>query len=262
MPGICCAAPLEVRKLTDKLHNAFDSVTASRELKASTAQFLSAQRSRTRSKAPTLRMALAAACLLLVTALGVTAKAALTPVSYISIDINPSLELSLNRFDRVISATAYNRDAREALTEVNLKWLAYTEAIEVFTSQGMVQSCLDKDGTLVFTVAADSEEKQAAILTGVENCSSYADYDALSSLADVESLEEAHSCGLSFGKYAAYRELSGYDSSVTVEDCRHMSMSEIRRQISHHESSGSHTGTSSSGHNSHGSGNGHHGSEH
>ena len=41
--------------------------------------------------------------------------------SYIDMDVNPSIELSVNRFDRVIRMSAYNKDGKEVLSELNLK---------------------------------------------------------------------------------------------------------------------------------------------
>lgn len=42
---------------------------------------------------------------------------------------------------------------------------------------------------------------------------------------DKEIVSEAHDHGCSLGKYYAYLQLSQYDDSVTVDDCRNMSMS-------------------------------------
>ena len=36
-----------------------------------------------------------------------------TPITVISVDINPSVELGVNRFDRVISVSAFNSEADE-----------------------------------------------------------------------------------------------------------------------------------------------------
>ena len=43
------------------------------------------------------------------------------PVSYVSIDVNPSIELALNRFDRVVYAAAYNLEGEEILNGLSLK---------------------------------------------------------------------------------------------------------------------------------------------
>jgi len=56
-----------------------------------------------------------------VVALGtVSAFAYFTPVSYVSLDINPSIEYSVNMFDRVIDATGVNDDGTELLDGVDL----------------------------------------------------------------------------------------------------------------------------------------------
>lgn len=49
--------------------------------------------------------------------------------SYIDMDVNPSIELSVNRFDRVIRMSAYNKDGKEVLSELNLKHKSYKDAV-------------------------------------------------------------------------------------------------------------------------------------
>ena len=54
----------------------------------------------------------------------------------------------------------------------------------------------------------------------------------------------AHDNGLSVGKYSAYLQLLQYDESVTVDDCKNMSMAQIHNQIIEHE----HGSSSGAGH--------------
>lgn len=44
----------------------------------------------------------------------------LSPYSYVSLDVNPSIEYSLNRFDRVLSVKAVNDDGEEILKQISL----------------------------------------------------------------------------------------------------------------------------------------------
>ncbi|HIZ42609.1 MAG TPA: hypothetical protein H9811_08620 [Candidatus Gemmiger excrementigallinarum] len=44
-------------------------------------------------------------------------------------------------------------------------------------------------------------------------------------------VEQAHECGLSYGKYRAYRELAALDPTVTPEAVQGMTMREIRDRI-------------------------------
>ncbi|MEG2212985.1 MAG: hypothetical protein RRY35_03705, partial [Clostridiales bacterium] len=54
-----------------------------------------------------------AVCCLLVCGLSGGAYAYLTPAYYVSMDVNPSVEYTLNTFDRVLSVHAVNEDGQE-----------------------------------------------------------------------------------------------------------------------------------------------------
>ncbi len=60
-----------------------------------------------------LRPMLAAACLVLVVFSAASVAAWTLPFSYVSVDVNPSLQMTLNWFDRVLSVEAVNEDAQE-----------------------------------------------------------------------------------------------------------------------------------------------------
>ena len=52
-----------------------------------------------------------------------------TPTVEISIDINPSIELGINRFDRVVSFASYNEDGQKLLDSLDIKFMDYSEAV-------------------------------------------------------------------------------------------------------------------------------------
>ncbi|MEG2673386.1 MAG: hypothetical protein RR937_09440, partial [Ruthenibacterium sp.] len=60
------------------------------------------------------------ACCALAGALCVGAYLCKTPTSYVSMDVNPSIEYTLNLFNRVLSVRAVNEDGAEILKEVDL----------------------------------------------------------------------------------------------------------------------------------------------
>ena len=93
-------------ELEKKVRDAFGCVKASEGLKESTKSFLrEAGRNRQAHRGAVLR--LATVCAALAVFLGIGGFAFLgTPVAYVSIDVNPSLELELNRLDRVIAVRA------------------------------------------------------------------------------------------------------------------------------------------------------------
>ena len=106
----------------NRLKEAFDTVKVREKLKSDTLN--SIYERRRVSYKPVLAMAF-----VLLLMLSVGGVLYMTPVSSISVDINPSLELGVNRFDRVISAKAYNSDGEKLLKEVNVLFKKYDDAL-------------------------------------------------------------------------------------------------------------------------------------
>ncbi len=232
----------------NRIRDAFDCIGASEELKASTKEFLREARQREAGRAPgrrlprpALRLALGAAGAMLAAFLCVGSYALLwMPVAYVSIDLNPSLELELNRLDRVISVRAYNGDGQEILEGVSVKGMRYGDAIErIVGSEGM-QPYLTQDAALTFTVATDSAPREEQMLADIARSSGCVEHGGVSVRADMSMVEEAHGNGLSLGKYLAYQVLLQYEPTVTVEDCHEMSMSQISGRIEEHEHGANH----------------------
>lgn len=155
------------------------------------------------------------------------------PVSYISVDVNPSVELGLNRLDRVVTVAAYNEDGATVLQNLSLKHKTYTQAIELLLADATFAGYLTEDAALSFTVVSEKEQE---LLTGIQQCHGYAQSNAECHGASTQLVEEAHHNGLSFGKYQAYLVLSQYDNALTVEDCKGLSMRQIRDLIRQYQS--------------------------
>jgi len=239
--------------LDNEIRAALERVRASGELKENTLNYLAARRERGRGRGP---LPLAAACALIALLVGVGAwQVVCTPVAYVSVDVNPSLELGLNRLDRVVSATAYNDDAQAVLEGVELTGKPYTQAIDALLESDAMAPYLTGSYALTLTVAAGSPDREAALLAGVHGCESYRSNGGETWSADLSTLAEAHSCGMSFGKYAAAQVLQSYDSTVTDEDCHDMTMAQLQERIHACEHGG--TGETESGHHGYHHGRGH-----
>lgn len=230
-------------RLTRKFHDAFDTIQASEALKSSTVKFLQQERDKRSAirTYPVYRNVLAAVCVLLMLAVGIGSYSLFqTPVSYISIDVNPSVELTLNRFDRVVSATPYNEDGQLVLKGIAVKGKHYTEAIDNIVEGDAMSNYLSNRAALTFTVASQSSSKENELITRIEGSNGCMSHSGRCTNADVNTVDIAHENGLSLGKYTAYLELSQYDDSITVEDCKHMSMANIHHQINTHKKNGHH----------------------
>lgn len=247
----------------NKLQKSMNSIKASNELKAGTLRYLEERREaekdgeRTGNKAGNRmghrmyapRFALALACLLLLIGTGGYTFYG-RPVTYVSIDVNPSIELGINRLGRVVSANAYNEDGQKILEQVKLKNLPYPKAVGLLLDFETAENYLSENSLLVFTVVSENAETVTQKLAGISSPRSAL---VLTYVSDKECMEEAHQHAMSFGKYRAYQELSEYDGSVTVEDCHGMTMGELQNRIEgcrRHGGNGSQTqsGDGNSGH--------------
>jgi hypothetical protein len=81
---------------------------------------------------------------------GIGAWAYTSPYSYVSLDVHPSIEFTLHRFDRVLTVTAVNDDAQEIVGELVLQNLnhktidtAIAKAVQELTDKGYPRECID-----------------------------------------------------------------------------------------------------------------------
>lgn len=238
-------------------------IRATEELKKNTLQYLKEQQGRKSVARPRfiIRYALVAVCLFLLLGTG-GYSVYREPVSYISIDVNPSIELGINRFGKVVSAEAYNEDGQNILQHVALENISYIQAINKLLKDESDHHYLKDDSLLVFTVISDHSHTIMAEISANELTQTY---ETLMYTSDTACMEEAHSHEMSFGIYRAYLELSQYDNSVTVEDCHGMTMGEIQTRIEgcrHHNQSNQEQSEVQEQNESQGHHNSHHGGYH
>ena len=210
--------------MVDRLQNAFAAVKAEESLKEKTLAAVS-RRAGKRRAAPLLW---AAACL--VVFLGLGGGLFFTPVSAISVDINPSLELSINRFDRVIGVEGYNEYGKKVAQSVSLLFADYSQALDTLLASEGIRDCLERGEALSIFVACDDPKRSGEMLKKVETSagSGRGVHCQTGNMADSAA---AHEAGLSCGKYLAFLELQSLDSSVTPEDVQGLPMREIRQWI-------------------------------
>lgn len=256
--------------MADKIYDAFDSIKASEKIKSSTRQTIKNEAGKGRRQVHfTVKMIAACASLFVMLCLGGFYGVSVYPVSYVSIDINPSIELSLNCWDRVISATAYNEEGVGVLNAVSVKGMQFENALEAIVGSEAMAQYLGSGADMTITIATGSQDRETQLSESIDNCGRHHGYHISDYITDMETVSEAHHNGMSVGKYDAYVRLHGYDDTVTVEGCRDMSVSEIHDLINEHETGDAHhsTGGSGNGHGSNGNnssghdsgGHGHHG---
>lgn len=213
--------------MNDQLKRAFDAVVAEDRIKENTKNYLHyrlyGKYRRTRNYG---RLAVAF-CLVLLLGIGGHGLY-FTPVSFISIDINPSIELGLNRLDRIISVTPFNVDGVENLELKNRK---YDEAILMLLDSREMSSYVTEDSQISISVVSEYSDKNEEIQERVMACTEKR-YENVSCHSSSEGVvESAHHEGVSFGKYQAFLELQSLYPDITIEDIRNLTMRQIQDKI-------------------------------
>lgn len=161
------------------------------------------------------------------------------PVAYISMDINPSVELGLNFMNRVISAEGVNEDGKGLIAEIKLRNMTAEEAVQVLVQEADKSGYLKEDGSTVvaLTAFADNEQKAEKLKDRIKDrvkemineknmdCVVYADHDNL------ELRKIAESYDISPGKYRLILMLQELDASIDVNDYKDSTVKEIMLKI-------------------------------
>lgn len=133
--------------MQDRIKAAFDGVRAEDALKEATRRFLAAKTGNYAGRSFAYRrfVPVLACCFILLLSLG-GYWLYFIPTSYISIDVNPSIELGINRFDKVVSVEGYNADGEALAAALDIKYLDYDAALEQVLASDAVSACLSQDG--------------------------------------------------------------------------------------------------------------------
>ena len=234
--------------MNDRIREAFAAVHAEEALKESTRAFAAERtagyRRRGRPTAARLVMA-AAACLAVLVVLGGW-RVYFTPTASVSIEINPWVELSVNRFDRVIAVSGRNDEGAALAEELDLRFLSCDEAIQTVLADTEVAALLAENAVMDIAVTGADEAQCGRLLSQAESCT--AGWDSAHCYhAGSEEAAAAREAGLSLGKYRMYQALQALDPAITAEEVRDMTMSQLQALLDALSGGGDTSGTQDAG---------------
>lgn len=180
-----------------------------------------------------------AACLLL--AVGIWSSQSLMggdpkAYAYVSVDINPSIELSIDENHKVVDAKGLNQDGEQVLTDLKLQGVPVEEAISKLAEMAKNKGFLNEQTEVLITASpADRTEDAGSDLQLIED-SLVATVQKVTSTngtaVDVEGIvvsqdvrQAAKEAGVSTGKYAFY--LSAQSNGVDVD------LNELKKESIH-----------------------------
>lgn len=240
--------------MKDRIKAAFDDIHTDDMLKDNTRAFIAAKTRGYTLRMPFIKRIIPAAAAVCLT-LGLLAGGGLyfIPTARINIDINPSIALGVNRFDKVVSVDPLNEDGKALAESLDIKFTDYNTALHTILENESVKSLLARDEVMDITVIETKTSQSDVILSESRSCA-----DGLRNVhCHAANSEEAHAAdqlGMSCGKYRAYLEVLKLDPDITPEEIQNMTMREIRELIV--SLSGDDSVVTSIGHHGHGYGHG------
>lgn len=186
------------------------------------------------------RLAAAAACFMAVVFMTTGVYAYYTPYSYVSMDINPSVALTLNRFDRVIAVEPLTEDAVTLLEDAKgLKNqeldTAVTEIIKSASKKGYINP--ESQNQVVLVVSTKDLKEEGQLIEQVSTAASgelakvSKDYDVMIEKTSVSNYKAAVSNKVSPGKEILADKLKEVMPELKDEEIMSMSVKEVAKLI-------------------------------
>lgn len=236
---------MKKRDLEHKIHRAFSNATPDVwetiqddcNMQKGTVLEMKAETAKKNFVKPML--AIAAAIVLLLSGFGFYAFYSVqkTPIANISLDVNPSVSLRVNKKDRVIDATAQNADGEKILSNLDLQNTTLDTAVNALIGS-MVQNgyLSDLSNSILISVdgkdTASAEALQAKVSTLIDTYmqESFGESAVLSqelSEANPRAAEFAQQYGISVGKAQFILDLVAANPRYQAEDLVGMTVNEL-----------------------------------
>lgn len=175
------------------------------------------------------------ACLFVCIFLSTGVYAYYTPYSYVSVDINPSIALSINRFERIISVNPLNEDAVNLLKDTkNLKNQdideAFSEIIKSASKKGYINA--KTENQIMVVVSAKNPKHEDKLANAVNTTAAKElskvnnNYGVTVEKTNISSYKAALSNKVSPGKEILAQKLREVAPEIKDEEIRNMSVKE------------------------------------
>jgi len=161
------------------------------------------------------------------------------PVSYLSLDINPSVELGLNVFNKVVSVSAYNEDGKTILEGQDIINEDVKDAVNTLVKSAAEEGFIADDGSTVIAVTSETNDEDTAL--EVENEAEEGANDAIDESDDTAEVlkenvalarrDEARLLGITPGKLNLIQKLQALDPTITVDDYKDAKVTEIMKKF-------------------------------
>ncbi len=154
--------------------------------------------------------------------------------AYVQLDINPGVEFTINRYDRIIDVRALNSDGQKVLEGFELNGKNLEEGIRYFTSKSYEMGYVSEENKnhIIVTTVMEGEENPSLEKTVEEAVNQVVDEKNIPAQVNVlnatkEIRAEAEKSGISSGKLLLLLEANSEGMDIDIEDMKSLSISEV-----------------------------------
>ncbi|HEX9062890.1 MAG TPA: anti-sigma factor domain-containing protein [Clostridia bacterium] len=188
----------------------------------------------------TMRIASVAASLLFISGIGLGYYFVNAPYSYVDVDINPSIEITSNIFDRIIKIEALNDDGKNILKLDQYNNESVEEGVQNIIKRAAEKGYIKNDvqNVILVTVSSKDEKKVENIKTNVSASIDVKKVVKAGTSAEVmmesttlEKHDSARKMGMSPGKLSLIEEVIKEKPGLKVDDLKNKPVRDLVKSI-------------------------------
>lgn len=163
-------------------------------------------------------------------------------IAYVALDINPSIELAVDKNTNIIKAQGLNEDGVKIISQAQVTGMNLYQGLPLIVQQAIKDGYLAKEQenvvlstiTLVKnqpTTAPISKHKVEVAINEPMQRAQNISANVIMEQSDMEKRGNAQKMGLSTGKYILYQTAQQQGCKVTIEDAKNQSVQQLISQL-------------------------------
>lgn len=158
-----------------------------------------------------------------------------TPSAFVSVEAPVGMALRVNCFDIVVGVESFDgADLQGVTIPVDVIGKSYSEALDAIAQANQTLDAADglaESAAIDISITSNNEQQVQNLQQESESCMSAYGMHGHCQSATHEERQAAIDADMGVARYLAAQELLALDSSLTLDDCRVMSMAELRGRI-------------------------------
>lgn len=189
-------------------------------------------------KFPSFIQGVVAAAVLLVMVVGIWSNLLANPAAaYVALDINPSLELTVNSSGKVIKVVGLDEDGQQLLKQVTPKDKELYQAVGLLVQGAAKYHYLNETNNVVLTTVTpaveaetvvDKEKLQSVVQQTVATLP--IQVKIVTEQASLEEHEQASQRGVSVGRYLIHKNSTKQGQVITLDEVKHTGLGQLEKE--------------------------------